>query len=101
MPVPLLTAQYSTGHVHLIIGANSLASARCARSIEVGAKPKVIAAADAEVHYTLRKRIEEGQVEWINRDFEDGDLERFGRDEVDHVVDAVFVTLGSKHTLSM
>lgn len=100
MPAPMLTAQDSAGHIHLIVGSNPLASARCAKSIEVGAKPKIIAPADAEIHYVLMKRVEVGEVEWIKRTFEAEDLERLGRDEVGNVVDAVFVTLGGKASLS-
>lgn len=95
MPVPLLIAQDSLGHVHLIIGTNSLASVRCAKSIEVGAKPKVVAPADADIHFILREKIEQGEVEWIQRKFDESDLNKLGRDEVDNVVDAVFVTIGS------
>ncbi len=100
MPAPMLTAQDCAGHIHLIIGSNPLASARSAKSIEVGAKPKIIAPADADIHYVLMKRIEIGEVEWIRRSFEAEDLERLGRGEVDNVVDAVFVTLGGKAPLS-
>lgn len=97
----LLTAIDSTGHVHLVIGSNPLANARCAKSIEVGAQVKVLAAEDAEVHYALMKRIEEGSVEWLKRGFRDEDLKTLGRNEVEGVVDAVFVTLGGKNALSM
>ena len=45
------------------------------------------------MHYGLRKRIDDGQINWIERDFQDDDLKILGRAEVDHVVDAVFVTL--------
>ena len=96
MHAPMLTAQDSAGHVHLIIGSNPLASARCAKSLEFGAKPKIVAPADAEIHYILMKRIEIGEVEWIKRRFQDEDLSTLGRDKVENVVDAVFVTLGSK-----
>lgn len=96
MPPPLLIAHDATGHVHLVVGSNPLASARCTKSIEVGAKPKIVASADAEVHYALMKRIEDGEVEWIKKGFEDEMLTSLGRDEVDNVVDAVFVTLGGK-----
>ncbi len=95
MPSPLLTAVDCEGHVHLIVGSNSLANARCSRSIEVGAKPKVIAASDAEVHSLLAKRIEDGEVEWIKTHFRDEDVTTLGREEVDHFVDAVFVTSGT------
>ena len=101
MTSPLLTALDSEGHVHLIVGSNPLASARCARSIEVGAKPKIVAPANADVHYVLANRIEEGKVEWIKEGLEDTHLTTLGRDEVDNVVDAVFVTSGGKSASSM
>ena len=77
-----------------------MASARCSKSIEVGAKPKVIAPPDADVHYVLAKRIEEGEVEWIKKTFEDADVSTWGRVEVDSVVDAVFITANGKNALS-
>ncbi|KAI9858763.1 MAG: hypothetical protein M1824_004183 [Vezdaea acicularis] len=101
MTQALLTAVNSTSHVHLIVGSNPLAAARCNRSIEVGAKPKVIAPADATVHYGLQKRIDEGEVEWVKKTFEEFDLKTLGRDEVDNVVDAVFVTLGSRSPMGV
>jgi uroporphyrin-III C-methyltransferase len=101
MTPALLTAVDSTSHVHLIVGSNPLASARIARSIEVGAVPKLVAPEDAVVHYGLKKRIEEGSVEWIKRDFQDEDLTSLGREEVDGVVDTVFVTLGGRDARSM
>lgn len=101
MAPALLTAQECDGQVHLIVGSNPLASARCAKSIEVGATPKLIAPSDADVHYVLAKRIEAGEVEWIQRGFEDDDLTTLGRKEVDTVVDAVFVTTGGKTPQSM
>ncbi|KAI9703202.1 MAG: hypothetical protein M1836_007767 [Candelina mexicana] len=98
MAPALLTALDATNHVHLIIGSNPLAAARCTRSLEVGAEPKVVAPSDADVHYGLMKRIEDGEVEWIKRAFRDEDLRELGRDQVDRVVDAVFVTVGGKST---
>lgn len=89
----LLTAADSTSHVHLIVGSNPLAAARCTRSLAVGAVPKVIAPPDATVHYGLQKRIEEKEVQWIQKSFCDEHLTTLGREEVDRVVDAVFVTL--------
>ena len=93
---PLLTALDSEGHIHLIVGTNPLASARCAKSLEVGAKPIVIAPADAEFHYVLAKRVDDGDVKWIKKNLEDTDVSSLGRAEVDYVVDAVFVTSGGK-----
>ncbi|KAF2805251.1 siroheme synthase [Mytilinidion resinicola] len=100
MASALLTAVDSTSHIHLIVGSNPLAGARCTRSIEVGAKPVLVAPEDASLHYGLIKRIEEGEAEWMKRAFRDNDLTTLGRDEVDRVVDAVFVTLGGKNPLS-
>lgn len=100
MAPALLTAIDSTSHVHLIIGSNPLAGARCARSVEVGAKPILIAPEDATLHYGLVKRIEDGEVQWLKRAFKDDDLTTLGRAEVDGVVDAVFVTMAGKHNSS-
>lgn len=100
MAPALLTAVDSSSHVHLIIGSNPLAGARCSKALEVGAKPILIASENANIHYGLAKRIEENAVQWIKRDFEETDLTTLGREEVDHVVDAVFVTTGGKSPLS-
>lgn len=97
---PLLTAIDATSQVHLIIGTNPLAAARCTKSIAVGANPIVIAQPSSEIHYTLAKKIEEGAVKWIQRDFKDDDLKNLGRDEIDNVVDAVFVTVTGRNPLS-
>lgn len=101
MPALLLTAHDSVGHIHLIIGSNAIANARCSKSIEVGAKPIVITSPEAEVHYALQDKIKSGQVECIKRGFQDSDLTILGRDEIDNVADAVFVTLGGKESLGM
>lgn len=100
MPPALLTAVDSQSHVHLVIGSNPLAGARCARSVAVGAKPKLIAPAEASLHYGLQKRVDEGEVEWVQRAFQDEDLTSLGREDVDGVVDAVFVTFASQPQLS-
>jgi len=101
MAPALLTAVDSTLHVHLVIGSNPLAAARCARSIEVGAKPILIAPADATLHHGLVRRIDEGEVQWLQRSFQADDLTTLGRVDVDHVVDAVFVTAGGKQNLGL
>jgi len=100
MAPALLTAVDSTSHVHLIIGSNPLASSRCSRSAEVGATPILIAPAESTLHYSLMKRIEDGEVQWIQRGFKEDDLTSLGRSEVDGVVDAVFVTAGGKQNQS-
>lgn len=93
MPPSLLTSVDSTNHVHLIIGSNPLANARCAKSIEVGARPTLIAPKDSIVHYGLQKRIADTSITYVERDFQDDDVKTLGRAEVDGYVDAVFVTL--------
>lgn len=92
MAPALLTAVDSTAHVHLIVGSNPLAGARCAKSLEVGAKPVLVAPDSSNMHYGLLKRIEEHDIKWVKREFQDKDLTMHGREDVDHVVDAVFVT---------
>lgn len=98
---PLLAAVDATSQVHLIVGSNPLAATRCAKCLEIGAKPIVIAPENGDVPYTLAQRIEDGSVQWIRRGFKDDDLQTLGREEVDRVVDMVFVTLGGNNPLSM
>lgn len=103
----LLTAHDARGHVHLVVGRNPLAAARCRQSLEVGAVPVLIASrttsddksGDAEnwlpgLHHALQRQVESGAVRWIERRFEDSDVLTLGRAEVDGVVDRVFVTEG-------
>ncbi|KAF1913591.1 tetrapyrrole methylase [Ampelomyces quisqualis] len=98
MAPALLTAVDATSHIHLIVGSNPLAAARCSRAVEVGAKPILIAPEDSTLHYGLVKRIEAGEVKWLQRSFKDEDLTTLGRPEVDGVADAVYVTAGGKST---
>lgn len=101
MPASLLTGVNCFNHVHLIIGSNPLAAARCTKSLEVGGKPIVIAPANAEVQYGLQKRIEAGEVQWLKKEFEESDLSSLGREEIGGFVDAVFVCFGPRNHKSM
>lgn len=96
---PLMTAWNVESQIHLVVGANSLAAARCTKSLEAGARPIIIAPETTHMHFTLAESIANGSAQWIQREFEDGDLTAMGRADVDHVVDAVFVTLGGGHPL--
>ncbi|KAJ5565913.1 hypothetical protein N7535_007551 [Penicillium sp. DV-2018c] len=98
--VPLMTAWNTESQVHLIVGSNPIAAARCAKSIEVGAKPIIIAPETDDLHFTLSEHISNGSAQWIRHEFQENDLTNLGREEVDHVVDLVFVTLGSHNPLS-
>ncbi|RPB19489.1 uroporphyrin-III C-methyltransferase [Terfezia boudieri ATCC MYA-4762] len=90
----ILIATDCTSHVHLIVGHTPLASARATRSLELGARVKLLAPADAPLHYNLLQQISSGAVEWIQKDIVTReDLTTLGREEVMGVVDAVFVTL--------
>ncbi|KAF5861138.1 hypothetical protein ETB97_000578 [Aspergillus alliaceus] len=97
---PLLAAVYSESQVHLIVGSSPLAAARCAKSLEAGAKPIIVASDTGGLHFSLSEHIENGSAQWLRREFQDDDLKCLGREEVDHVVDMVFVTLGGAHPLS-
>lgn len=77
-----------------------MAAARCAKSLEAGAKPIVIAPETADVHFTLAEHISNGLAQWVRHDFQDDDLTTLGREDVDRVVDTVFVTLGGSDPLS-
>jgi uroporphyrin-III C-methyltransferase len=96
----LLIAQDCVGQVHLIIGSGPLAASRCAKSLQVGARPVVIAPACSDIHYTLAKHVDAGKATWVQRHFEDHDLQSLGREDVERVVDAVFVTIGAQNPLS-
>ncbi|KAK2846395.1 hypothetical protein FQN49_005760 [Arthroderma sp. PD_2] len=98
--IPLLTAINATSQVHLIIGSNPLAAARSAKCLDAGSRPILISPPDNKLPSTLSEGVEAGRVQWIQREFEDSDLSALGRDEVDHVVDAVFVTLDRTNPLS-
>ncbi|KAF4625208.1 hypothetical protein G7Y89_g12961 [Cudoniella acicularis] len=98
--ISLLTSIDSSSHIHLIIGSNTLAAARCAKSIEVGAKPILIAPETADLHYSLQKRIDSGEVNWLKKTYADEDVLHHGREEIGGVVDAVFVTSGPRDPLS-
>lgn len=99
-PVSLLTSIDCTSHIHLIIGSNPLAAARCTKSLEVGAKPLLLAPESAALHYALQKKIDSGEVKWLKKSFEDEDVLSLGREEIGRVVDAVFVTSGPRDPLS-
>ena len=99
-PPPLLTAHDATGHIHLIIGSNPLANARCKRSIEIGAKPILLSSPNSEIHYNLQKKIDDGSVKHVQKLFEESDLLSLGRDDIANAVDAVFVTLPPSNPLS-
>ncbi|KAI1343477.1 uroporphyrinogen-III C-methyltransferase [Xylariaceae sp. FL0016] len=92
----LLTATDARSHIHLIVGSNPLAASRCGQSLTAGAHPILLAPETAELHYTLQKRIEDGQVKWVKEAFQEKHLFTLGREEVNHTVDAVFVTSGSR-----
>ncbi|KAI1779186.1 uroporphyrin-III C-methyltransferase [Hypoxylon cercidicola] len=98
--ISMLTAADARSHVHLIVGSNPLAAARCGQSLSAGATPILLAPETAELHYTLQKRVDDGEVKWMKEDFRDDHPLTLGREEVGHVVDAVFVTSGPREPLS-
>ncbi|KAI2466498.1 uroporphyrin-III C-methyltransferase [Annulohypoxylon bovei var. microspora] len=98
--ISMLTATDARSHIHLIVGSNPLASARCGQSLSAGASPILLVPETAELHYALQKRIDDGEVKWLKEAFRDEHLFTLGREEIDHVVDAVFVTSGPREPLS-
>ncbi|KAL2402850.1 Uroporphyrinogen-III C-methyltransferase [Exophiala dermatitidis] len=100
MTPSLLTAQSCVGQIHLVLGTGPLAASRCAKSLEVGARPVIVAPGTTDLHFTLAKAVDDGNVLWIQRDFEEQDLRTLGREEVDGFVDAVFITWSAKHPQS-
>ncbi|KAI1293433.1 tetrapyrrole methylase [Xylaria venustula] len=94
--VSLLTAVNAESHVHLIVGSNSLAAARCGQSLAAGASPVLLAPDTAELHYAIQQRLDNGEIKWVNEAFQENHLFTLGRQDVGHVVDAVFVTSGAR-----
>ncbi|CAJ2504165.1 Uu.00g115590.m01.CDS01 [Anthostomella pinea] len=94
--ISMLTATDARSHIHLVVGSNPLAAARCAQSLSAGASPVLLAPETAELHYALQKRVDDGDVKWIKEAFQDSHLFSLGREDVGHVVDAVYVTSGSR-----
>ncbi|KJZ72551.1 hypothetical protein HIM_08075 [Hirsutella minnesotensis 3608] len=88
------------GNVHLVIGCNSLAASRCSQSLAAGALPILVTPDTADLHYSLQTKIDDGVVRWERKAFEDGDLFRLGRQEVEGIVDAVFVTSSPREPLA-
>lgn len=100
-PAPLMTAINAESQVHLIIGSGPLAAARCARSLDTGACPIIITPETGDMAYTLTQHIKSGAAMWVKREFQDEDLTMLGREEVDRVVDMVFVTVNSSISMSL
>ncbi|KAL4953239.1 tetrapyrrole methylase [Aspergillus filifer] len=92
--IPLLASMNANSQVHLIIGSSPLAAARCTKCLQAGARPVIIAPESESLQYTLAAHIENGSAQWARREFQDEDLTSLGREEVDHVVDMVFITFG-------
>lgn len=95
-----LTATDARSHVHLIVGSNPLAATRCGQSLAAGAAPILLAPEAAVLHYALQKRVDDGQVKWVRKTFEESDALTLGREDVGGVVDAVFVTSGPRDAQS-
>lgn len=91
----MLTSLVCGGEVHLVVGGNSnIAALRVTAILSSGATPILIHAAEVKSFPTsLQAQIESGKVQWIQSDFTPDHLTTLGRDDVDKVVDRVFVTL--------
>ncbi|KAJ3472799.1 hypothetical protein NLG97_g10709 [Lecanicillium saksenae] len=59
----LLAGLKCRGNVHLVVGTNPLAAARCAQSLAAGARPILVAPAASDLHYGLQAKIDDGSVE--------------------------------------
>lgn len=101
MPPGLLTSADSTGHIHLVIGANSLAGSRCSKSLAVGAQVKLLTLDEEILSPNVSRLIANGEIEQISLPFSRCAATTLGRPEVDGIVDAVFVTTGGANPFSM
>lgn len=81
----------SCGHIHVILGTDCVANTRCETSMAAGAMPIIIADENATLHQGLRRKIDQGLIHWKKKILDDNDLFTLGREEVAHIVDAVFI----------
>ena len=94
MPVPLLTSVDCNNQVHLIVGDDGIAAKRVARSLEAGASCILISPVKKDkLHFDLKDFVERNRIKQVERVFREDDLRTLGREEVDGIVDMVFVTL--------
>ncbi|KAG5979631.1 hypothetical protein E4U55_004935 [Claviceps digitariae] len=113
----MLASINARSHTHLIIGIGPLTASRCSQSLASGAHPILIAppppsssppaspsaTSTSTSHSTLppslptslQDKITAGLLTWHPTPFHQSHLLTLGRPQVDHVVDAVFVTLPS------
>lgn len=90
----LLASWNCEQEIHLVVGISNAAVFRVNSIKESGAIPIIITNGDIkEFPWGIRSLIEEGKLRWVRKLFELSDLSSQGRDEVNRVVDKVFVTL--------
>lgn len=88
----LLAAIDATDKVYLVIGSDPLANARCNKILEVGGVAIIVAPQHSGLHHNLQSRLDQGEIRWVEEEFHDRHLTTLGRQDVDNIVDGVFVT---------
>ncbi|EGW33413.1 methionine metabolism [Spathaspora passalidarum NRRL Y-27907] len=95
----LLASLISTGETHLVIGYSNVASIRITSIIESGASPILITNKGTIFTPSVQQYQEDGKLEIIYDDLKidniRNSLKTLGREEVDGIVDRVFVSLPS------
>ncbi|KAI5815015.1 tetrapyrrole methylase [Pyronema omphalodes] len=86
----LLTSRNSVGETHLLIGASPLAASRLQKSLDAGANV-ILISPPTELPYSIQTHINSGAVTWHQRSFTSTDINTLGRQEVDGIVDLVWV----------
>lgn len=90
----LLASLKCTDEVHLIVGASNVAASRINSILEAGAKPVLLTNQPSEEFTkSIEDNIANGNLKYVKKEFENDDLSKLGRSEVNHVVDRVFVAL--------
>lgn len=86
----LLTAVDCEKETHLIVGSTSnIAFQRALKSIDSGADPILIH--NGEISLGIKDLFDENKLQWIQKEFDLEDLVHYGREDVDFIVDKVFV----------
>lgn len=93
----LLASLLCLGEIHIVYGGTSnVAALRINSILATGANPILIQDTDLDKFpHNLQDHINEGKVKWIKETYNREQLSTLGRDEVDTIVDRVFVSLDS------
>ncbi|KAI0465437.1 hypothetical protein LJB42_000670 [Komagataella kurtzmanii] len=95
----LLLADNCQGQIHLVVGLEhlNLCVSRVKTILEAGATPVLVSPQKSTMLDSLQDLATQGTLKVVDQTFSISQLTQLGRDEVDNVVDKVFVVLDSQY----